>query len=626
MCGIVGYIGNRNGVQLGLSGLKRLAYRGYDSAGIVFLDSATGLMRSIKRVGNVDQLIAAVPPEASGNLMISHTRWATHGGVTEANAHPHGDCEGNVWVIHNGIIENYKELKAQLESQGHIFRSETDTEVVVHLIEELQKDMESKQVVIPGVIQETIPLHEVIRMALGKIRGAYGLLVVDAREPDTIIAARHFSPLILGMSGGEAFVASDAAAFLPYTNNVVYLNDGDIAVVKAGQHMIYGMDGLPRERVQDVIEWTNEEAEKGGYAHFMLKEMMEEPDALRNALRGRMLPSEGRVMLGGLVAVEEQLRTMQRLIITGCGTSYYAGSIGKHLIEHFAPIPVEVQVASELKYANPVFRPGDIMLALSQSGETVDTLGALRVAREHGITTLGIVNVVGSTIARDTDAGVYEHIGPEIGVASTKAFLAQVGLLTLFALHFAALRGVMSQSEARTILEELERIPGKIERILAQREKIKDVAVRYATHKNFLYLGRTYNAPVAYEGTLKLKEIAYVHAEGIAAGEMKHGPLAMIDEQFPSVVIAPKDTLYEKMASTVQEIKARSGPVIAVATEGDLLLPGIADDVLFIPETLPELTPLLAVIPLQLFAYESALIRGCAIDAPRNLAKSVTVE
>lgn len=626
MCGIVGYIGARNGVQLGLSGLKRLAYRGYDSAGIVFRDSTTGLMRAIKRTGNVDQLIAAVPPDASGNIMISHTRWATHGGVTEANAHPHSDCEGTLWVIHNGIVENYKELKAELERQGHVFRSETDTEVIVHLIEEMQKDMESKQAYIPGVVPESIPLHEVVRAALQRIRGAYGLLVIDARDPDTLIAARHFSPLILGMSGTEAFVASDAAAFLPYTNTVVYLNDGDIAVVKAGQHMIFGMDGLPRERAKDTIEWTNEEAEKGGYAHFMLKEIMEEPDALRNALRGRMVPSEGRVMLGGLAPVEEQLRGMQRLIITGCGTSFYAGQIGKYLIEQFAHIPVDVQAASELKYAYPVFRAGDAMLALSQSGETVDTLGALRVAKEHGMTTMGIVNVVGSTIARDTDAGIYEHIGPEIGVASTKAFLAQVGLLTLFALHVASLRGTISVQAAQIVLEELERIPGKIERILANREAIKEVAVRFATHTNFLYLGRTFNSPVAYEGALKLKEIAYLHAEGISAGEMKHGPLAMIDAMFPSVVIAPQDALYEKMASTVQEIKARSGPVIAVATEGDILLPGIADDVLFIPETLPELTPLLAVIPLQLFAYESALIRGCAIDAPRNLAKSVTVE
>ena len=613
MCGIVGYIGKRNGVEIGLDALRQLEYRGYDSAGAAFFNEKKNI-KAVKAVGRIDNLEAKLQIPKTAPLAIFHTRWATHGNVTEANAHPHSDCKGNIWLAHNGIIENYRELKQMLTRKGHQFQSETDTEVIAHLIEEEKRS--------------AIRSEEAIRLALQKLRGTYGIVMLDAAEPDKLFAARNFSPLLLGIGQGEYIVASDATAVIKHTNRVIYLDDGEMAILSDAGHTIYDLSRQTRrQKVPQEIEWSLEAAKKGGHAHFMRKEIFEQPEAIENSLRGRVLAEEGAAKLGGVQDITEKLRQAKRIIIVACGTAYYAGAVGEYLFEEYAGIPTEVDLASEFRYRKPVFRDGDILLALSQSGETADTLAAVREAKEKGVLALGIVNAVGSTIARETDAGVYQHIGPEIGVASTKAFSSQIVILTLLTLLLGRQRE-MSLVMGKRIAQELKKIPALIKTMLTSRQtrRIKQLARAYQPYHNFLFLGRKYNFPVALEGALKLKEISYAHAEGYGAGEMKHGPIAMIDKNFPSVCIAPQDSVYEKMISNIEEIKARGGPVIAIATEGDKKIAQLADDIIYIPKTLEMLTPLLSVVPLQLFAYYFGVLRGYDVDKPRNLAKSVTVE
>ncbi len=610
MCGIVGYIGKKDGVSVGLECLKQLEYRGYDSAGAAFFDAANRAIVSIKSVGRVAHLGEKLNGAASSPLAIFHTRWATHGGVTEANAHPHADCTGTVWVVHNGIVENHRELRAALEYQGHRFRSATDTEVIPHLIEEAMK---------------AHSFEDAVRHALVQVRGTYGLAIVSAQNPDMLIAARNFSPLLLGLGNGEYLVASDASAVLKHTKNVIYLDDGEIAVLTPHEHHVYDLRRNHRAKEVHEIEWSLEQAQKGGHAHFMEKEIFEQPEALENSLRGRLIPDEGMAKLGGLSEAGETLRAARRILIAACGTAYLAGRIGEYMLEEYAGIPTEADLASEFRYRKPVFREGDILLAISQSGETADTLAAVREAKEKGVPTLGIVNVVGSTLARETDAGVYQHVGPEIGVASTKAFTSQVAILTLMTLLLGRQRE-LSYVSGQRIARELRRIPDLMRDVLAHHAAIRALAEKYRHHRNFFFLGRKYNLPVALEGALKLKEISYVHAEGYGAGELKHGPIAMIDRDLPSICIVPQDSVYEKMVSNMEEIKARGGPLVAIATEGDTRIKDIADDVMYIPKTLEMLTPLLSIMPLQLFAYQMGVLRGLDVDKPRNLAKSVTVE
>ncbi len=609
MCGIVGYIGKEEALPVLMEGIKNLEYRGYDSAGIAIIGS-NGEVKSEKAVGKVSALSNKINGKNfPGKTGIIHSRWATHGGVTEENAHPHSDCEGVIWLAHNGIVENYKELKKELSEKGHSFKSETDTEVIAHLIEEKSKKSS---------------FEDAVGSALKKIRGTYGLVVLNSNEPDKLIAARNFSPLLLGLGDGEYIVASDAAAVLKHTKNVVYLDDGEMAVLTKSGHKVLDFDMNMLNKESSVIDWSPELAKKNGYPHFMLKEIFEGPEAVENSIRGRLIPEEGLAKLGGLESLLE-LKEAKRILISACGTAYYAGRVGEYMLEEYAGIPVETDVASEFRYRKPVFRDGDIFLAVSQSGETADTLAALREAKEKGVPAISIVNVVGSTIARYTDAGVYQHIGPEIGVASTKAFISQVSIFALLTILMGRHRE-MSLVTGKRIADELEKIPDLIRLILKQSKEIKTLARKYQKFGNFLYLGRKYNLPVAYEGALKLKEISYVHAEGCGAGEMKHGPIAMIDENFPSIFIAPQDSVYEKMISNIEEVKARRGPVIAVATEGDYKIKEIADDVIYIPKTLEMLTPILSVVPLQLFAYHFGVAKGLDVDQPRNLAKSVTVE
>lgn len=612
MCGIVGYIGKRNGVEIGLDALRQLEYRGYDSAGAAFFSSQKNI-KAVKAVGKIDNLEAKLRIPKVAPLAIFHTRWATHGNVTETNAHPHSDCKENIWLAHNGIIENYRELKQALIRKGHQFRSDTDTEVIAHLIEEEKRS---------GIRTE-----KAFRCALQKLRGAYGIVMIDRIEPNKLFAARNFSPLLLGVGRNEYIVASDATAVIKHTNRVIYLDDGEVAILSPDNHLVYDLRHRARSKVLQKIDWSMEAAKKSGHPHFMRKEIFEQPEAIENSLRGRILAEEGRAKLGGVQDIMEKLRQAKRVIIVACGTAYYAGVVGEYLLEEYAGISTEVDLASEFRYRKPVFREGDILLAISQSGETADTLAAVREAKAKGVLALGIVNAVGSTIARETDAGVYQHIGPEIGVASTKAFSSQVAILTLFTLLLGRQRE-MSLVMGKRIASELKKIPVIIKTTLAssQTQQIKQIARAYQPYQNFLFLGRKYNFPVALEGALKLKEISYAHAEGYGAGEMKHGPIAMIDKNFPSVCIAPQDSVYEKMLSNIEEIKARGGPVIAIATEGDKKITALADNVMYIPKTLEMLTPLLSVIPLQLFAYYFGVLRGYDVDKPRNLAKSVTVE
>jgi glucosamine--fructose-6-phosphate aminotransferase (isomerizing) len=609
MCGIVGYVGKQKAVPILLDGLRRLEYRGYDSAGISFIES--GKLTTIKANGRVAALEEKVgSKDIAANIGIAHTRWATHGKPCDKNSHPHNDCFGNISVVHNGIIENYLELKDALTKKGHKFASQTDSEVVAHLIEEYSKKLNFKDAVL-----ET----------LKQIRGTYGLAILNKKYPDQMIVARLGSPLIFGVGKDEFIVASDASAIVRYTDKVVYLEDGEIAILNPDRYEVITTKNKAVSKKINILDWSVEQAQKQGYPHFMLKEIFEQGEAIKNATRGRLSKNEGAARLGGLRDVERQLREIKRIVIVSCGTSYNAGLVGEYMIEEYAGIPVEVEYASEFRYRKPLLDKHTAVIAISQSGETADTLAAIREAKNKGALTLGIINTVGSTIARETEAGIYNHAGPEIGVASTKAFTSQLSILVLLTVFLGRQRE-MSLVMGQRILKELEKIPKQIEEILAQHKEIKKIAKKYSKFSDFLYMGRKYNFPIAMEGALKIKEISYVHAEGYASGEMKHGPIALIDKDFPSLFIVPQDSVYEKNISGMQEIKARSGKIIAIATKGDREISKHADDVIYIPKTLEMLTPLLAVIPLQLLAYYVGVSKGYDVDKPRNLAKSVTVE
>jgi glucosamine--fructose-6-phosphate aminotransferase (isomerizing) len=603
MCGIIGYIGKRQAFPILLSGLKKILYRGYDSFGWAILDSK-GEINYFKTPGKFDEFEEKiVKMNFEGNIGIAHTRWATHGNVCEKNAHPHFDCTKNIFLVHNGIIENYGELKEKLEKEGHVFNSECDTEVLCHLIEKYFQGN----------------LEEALRKALREIRGTYGIAVISKKDPEKIVVARLSSPILLGIGNDEFLVASDLAAIIPYTKNVINLDDYEIAVLKKDNFLIL------KEKPIVEIEWRLEEVEKGGYPHFMLKEIMEEPEAIRNAIRGRLIIEEGLVKLGGLDNIQEKLRKINRLFLVACGTSYYAALYGKYILEEYAEIPTEIDIASEFNYRKPILDKNVAVIFISQSGETADTLIALREVKRRGILTLGIMNVVGSSLARGTDAGIYIRSGPEIAVASTKAFLGQLAALIMLTLYFGKQKG-MPLSIRKEIIFELSKIPDLAKEVLKLAPYIKNIAEKYKNFKNFLFIGRKYSFPIALEGALKLKEISYLHAEGMAGGELKHGPLALIDENFPTIAICPLDSVYDKMVSNIKEIKARGGKVLAIATQGDEEIKKMVDDVIYIPKTLEILTPLLSIIPLHLFAYYMAVLLGYDVDKPRNLAKSVTVE
>ncbi|MFQ5498520.1 MAG: glutamine--fructose-6-phosphate transaminase (isomerizing) [Candidatus Zixiibacteriota bacterium] len=608
MCGIVGYVGPRQALPILMLGLKRMEYRGYDSAGVA-LYTKSGLL-VVKEAGKLARLEEALKgTDYDCTQGIAHTRWATHGEPTRKNAHPHTDTAEEIALIHNGIIENYRTLREFLQRQGYVMRSDTDTEVLAQLVRYCYNG----------------DLTEAVRAALAQVEGAYGIAVVSSLHPGLLVAARMGSPLVVGHGDGENFVASDVSAMIDYTNRVVYLEDGTIARITADD---YEITTIAKVRISPKIQkvsWTLDEIEKGGYEHFMLKEINEQPTTLRNATRGRLNYDEGTPRLNGLNLQHDELRDIRRIIISACGTSWHASLIGEYMIEELARIPVEIEYASEFRYRSPIFDPNTIMIAISQSGETADTLAALREAKNHGATTIGLVNVVGSTIARVTDGGVYLHAGPEIGVASTKAFTSQVMILALLTTLLGRMRH-LSVQQGQEILQAIDKIPEQVESILEREEEIKEIAAKYHKANNFLYLGRGINFPVALEGALKLKEISYIHAEGYPAAEMKHGPIALIDENMPVVVIALKDPVYDKVMSNIAEVRARDGQVIAVATEGDTEIADRVNHVIYIPKTFRLLTPLLSIIPLQLMAYHMAVMRGCPVDQPRNLAKSVTVE
>ncbi|MFZ1684820.1 MAG: glutamine--fructose-6-phosphate transaminase (isomerizing) [Candidatus Zixiibacteriota bacterium] len=608
MCGIVGYVGHKKALPILLSGLKRLEYRGYDSAGIALLsDGNFVISKSVGKIKQLEDLIGDQDYKSTHG--IAHTRWATHGEPNELNAHPHTDNFGEFALVHNGIIENYRTLKEYLIRKGVVVRTETDTEILVHMIRMNYKG----------------DFTAAVRDALTQVEGTYGIAVVSTLHPDMIIAARKGSPLVIGHGDGENFVASDVSAMLEYTNRVVYLQDGEIATVTANDYQITTITNVKITPTIEEISWSLEMIEKEGYDHFMLKEIHEQPTCLQNAMRGRLNYEDGVTRLNGLNIQLEELRKIKRIIITACGTSWHSALIGEYLIEEFARIPVEVEYASEFRYRSPIIEDGTVLLAISQSGETADTLAAMREAKQHGATVLGIVNVVGSTIARESDGGVYIHAGPEIGVASTKAFTSQVMVLALIGTLLGRMRNVSAQ-HGRGMIEWINKIPEQVKWILQTEERIKKIAAAHYKTDNFLYLGRGINFPVALEGALKLKEISYIHAEGYPAAEMKHGPIALIDENMPVVVIALKDPVYDKVMSNIAEVRARKGRVIAIATEGDTEIAQRVDHVLYVPQTHHLLTPLLSVIPLQLLAYHVAVMRGCPVDQPRNLAKSVTVE
>jgi len=610
MCGIVGYVGSRSCLPILLEGLKRLEYRGYDSAGVAIQEN--GHLKIVKAAGKIrvleSRLNGARPEGCSG---IAHTRWATHGEPNDTNAHPHTDGSSKLALVHNGIIENYQVLKSALETEGHRFRTQTDTEVLAHLIEKYLK--------------RGLNLERAVGAALRKVDGTYGIAVMYEGEPGTVVGARKGSPLVVGIADGEYFLASDVAPIVEHTRQVVYLDDGEMAVLTPDGFHTATIAHEPVDKPVHEVDWDLGQIEKGGYDHFMLKEICEQPESVRNSLRGHLDLSEGLARLGGLNMTPEEMLKIQRVIILGCGTSWHSGLIGEYMIEEHARIPVEVEYASEFRYRNPVIEPGTLVLVISQSGETADTLAAMREAQRKGARALGIVNVVGSTIARESDGGVYLHAGPEIGVASTKAFTSQVTVLALLTLALGRQRQ-MSRESGIELARELDAIPSKIQRILEGRETIAHIATEYGRHNNFIYLGRGYNFPVALEGALKLKEISYIHAEGYPAAEMKHGPIALIDENMPVVFICTRDSAYDKVMNNMMEVRARKGRIIAIATEGDEEVGNLADHVLYVPQTLPVLQPLLSVIPLQLLAYDVAVQRGCDVDQPRNLAKSVTVE
>lgn len=615
MCGIVAYLGEKDAYPILIKGLHRLEYRGYDSAGVALLNTSEDI-RLYKCKGKVSELEAFTSGKnISGHLGVGHTRWATHGIPDDKNAHPHFSESGNLVIIHNGIIENYASLKKELQNRGHVFKSDTDTEVLIYLIENIQKN-------------ENVDLVEAVMIALNQVVGAYAIVILSKDNPDMMIGAKKGSPLVVGVGKDhEYFIASDATPIIEYTRNVVYLNDEEIVILEKGKEMkiktIKNQDKTPY--VQE-LEMQLETIEKSGFDHFMLKEIYEQPRSIRDNMRGRLNIDLREVTLGGIIDYQAKILNANRIIIVACGTSWHAGLVGEYLIEDLARIPVEVEYASEFRYRNPIITEKDLVIAISQSGETADTLAAIELAKSKGATIFGICNVVGSSIARATHAGSYTHAGPEIGVASTKAFTAQVTVLTLMALVFAHRKGTISESKYHQLLVGLDQIPMKVEELLKMDEQIKNISSIYKEANNFLYLGRSYNFPIALEGALKLKEISYIHAEGYPAAEMKHGPIALIDENMPVVVIAPNKGAYEKILSNVQEVKARGGKIIAIVTQGDKDVAELADHIIEIPETEEELTPLITVIPLQLLAYHIAIMRGCNVDQPRNLAKSVTVE
>jgi glucosamine--fructose-6-phosphate aminotransferase (isomerizing) len=617
MCGIVGYIGSQEVAPLLIQGLKRLEYRGYDSAGIAVVQD--GKIQVRKEAGKIAELEREVEENpAAGHYGIGHTRWATHGPPTQRNAHPHVSEKGDFAVVHNGIVENAATLRQLLQGRGHTFASDTDTEVLVHLIEEIYDRGEGRA---------TESLERAVEAALQQVEGTYGIAVVSTRDPEKIVVARLGSPLLIGVGeDGQTFVASDASAVIAHTRDVVYLDDGDMATITRRGYTVHRPTKGPVQRPLSRVDWDLDEVERGGYPHFMLKEIMEQPSTLRETMRGRLLPEEGGVKLGGLTGMDDELRAVERVVILGCGTSWHSGLIGEYLLEDIARIPTEVEYASEFRYRRPVVEPNTLAISISQSGETADTLWAMREAKQQGATTLGVVNVVGSTIARETDAGVYLHAGPEIGVASTKAFTSQVVVLAMLTVHLGRLRGTLTASRGREIVRALSQLPEQVATILEMEPAIRELAEEYKDHPNFLYLGRGYNFPAALEGALKLKEISYIHAEGYPAAEMKHGPIALIDENMPVVVIAPRDAVYDKIRSNIDEVKARGGCLVGVVTEGDTELMDVVDHAIPIPRTHDALTPILASVPLQLLAYHIAVMRGTDVDQPRNLAKSVTVE
>ncbi len=608
MCGIIGYIGSKPAPNILIEGLRRLEYRGYDSAGLVTINKGQFELR--KKTGRINDLAALLRKQpVQGNTGLGHTRWATHGPPTDANAHPHLDQSGKIALVHNGVIENHQQIKDRLLAKGHTFVSQTDTEVLAHLVGEYYNG----------------DLTEAVRLALKDVVGTYGIAVVHADHPGLIVGARRGSPLLLGLGRDENFLASDVSAIIAHTRRVVYLNDFEIVTLTRDDFQVSTIEAATVTPQVREVEFAAEEVERGKFPHFMLKEIFEQPRVVENALRGRVSHDEATAKLGGLNLTPAELRAVDRVIFIACGTALHAGMVGKYLMEDLARIPTETDYASEFRYRNSPIEKHTLVFAISQSGETIDTLAAVRECRRKGHKTLGIVNVVGSTIAREVDGGTYMHAGPEIGVAATKTFVSQLTILTLLAVLMGRMRH-MAATRGTEILRELEQIPGKIERVLQQTEAIAQVAKKYCEANNFLFLARQYNFPIALEGALKLKEISYIHAEGYPAAEMKHGPIALVDPRTPSVFIAPRNSVYDKTMANIEEVKARKGPVIAVATEGDREIHKKADDVIFVPETLECLQPLLTVVPLQLLAYHIAVLRGCDVDKPRNLAKSVTVE
>jgi glutamine---fructose-6-phosphate transaminase (isomerizing) len=614
MCGIVAYIGEKDAAPILIKGLQRLEYRGYDSAGVALLDENSQHINVYKIAGKVNDLKNFLQDKnTAGHVGMGHTRWATHGAPNYTNAHPHLSEDGDLAIIHNGIIENHEVLKKELTKRGYTFKSETDTEVLVHLIDDIRKNAD-------------VPIEEAVRLALIEVIGAYAIVILSKKDSNSIIAARKGSPLVIGVGENEYFLASDATPIVEYTRNVIYLHDNELVVIKDNNLVIKTIENEIQTPYIQELEFNLEALEKGGFEHFMLKEIFEQPQSITDCLRGRIRIEEGNVQLGGLTRFENTFSSLKRIIFLGCGTSWHAGLVAEYLFEEIARIPVEVEYASEFRYRNPVIFDTDLVIAISQSGETADTLAALELAREKGATIFGVCNVVGSSIPRMTDAGVYTHAGPEIGVASTKAFTAQVTVLTLMALKMAIKRGTLSEAKIHALLNGLVQIPEKIKQVLDKDDDIRKIAEIYKDATNCLYLGRGYQFPVALEGALKLKEISYIHAEGYPAAEMKHGPIALIDENMPVIVVAANKTHYEKVVSNIQEVKARKGKIIAIVAEGDTAIRDLADHIIEIPETEEVLVPLLSVIPLQLLAYHIAVMRGCNVDQPRNLAKSVTVE
>lgn len=611
MCGIVGYIGFREAWPIVVKGLHRLEYRGYDSAGVALIDDTLSIYKKSGKVSDLEEYLNG--KNLDGKIGMGHTRWATHGEPSDRNSHPHTSGDQRLAIIHNGIIENYATLKETLISRGHIFGSDTDTEVLIHLIEDIQN-------------QTGLDLRESVRIALNEVIGAYAIVIMDKSDPEELIAARKGSPMVLGVGKKEYFIASDASPIIEYTKDVIYLKDNEIAYIRRDNLLVKTIDNEVQIPYVQELELKLEMLEKGGFDHFMLKEIYEQPRSIKDCMRGRIYPSSGQVQLGGIKEYADKLKNVDRIIIVACGTSWHAGLVGEYLIEEYARILVEVEYASEFRYRNPIISEKDIVIAVSQSGETADTMAAIELAKEKGATIFGICNVVGASIPRLTHAGVYTHAGPEIGVASTKAFTAQVTVLTLMALYMAQQRGTMSRSKLVDLLTELNNIPSLVEKCLESNDRIKAMSEQFRDSRNFLFLGRGSGFPVALEGALKLKEISYIHAEGYPAAEMKHGPLALIDAEMPVVFIATKNSSYEKVINNIQEIKARKGIVIAIVTEDDTTVKAMADYTIEIPDTDEIFLPLLATIPLQLLSYHIAVLRGCNVDQPRNLAKSVTVE